>query len=85
MLRFGSKNDTSKHYVELKPLEKGTFDSEEEILPVLGKVAKSGQFIKGLNKPNISIYKVRTDVLGNKFFIKKEGDKPKLDFKNNNK
>lgn len=85
MLRFGSKNDTSKHYVELKPLEKGTFDSEEEILPVLGKVAKSGRFIKCLNKPNISIYKVRTDVLGNKFFIKKEDDKPKLDFKNNNK
>lgn len=85
MLRFGSKNDTSKHYVELKPLEKGTFDSEEELLPVLGKAAKSGRFIKGLNKPNISIYKVRTDVLGNKYFVKKEGDKPKLDFKNNKK
>lgn len=85
LLRFSSKNDTSKHYVELKPVEKGYFDSEEELLPVLGKVAKSGQFIKGLNKSGISIYKVRTDVLGNKFFVKKEGDKPKLDFKNNKK
>ena len=55
------------------------------VLPALGNVAKSGQFIKGLNKPGLSIYKVRTDVLGNKFFIKKEGDKPKLDFKNNKK
>lgn len=29
---------------------------------------------------NLSIYKVKTDILGNKHFIKKEGDEPKLKF-----
>jgi len=33
-----------------------------------------------LNKTDISIYKVRTDVLGNRHYIKKEGDAPKLEF-----
>ena len=77
--RFKSKNDTSRHYVQLKPYSKPEFESEEKVI-VFGNVAKSGQFIKGLNKPNISIYKIRTDVLGRKHFIKKEGDKPKLNF-----
>lgn len=80
--RFNSKNDTSKHYVELKPWNKAKFDSEEELIPAFGKVAKSGQFIKGLNKPDLSIYKVKTDILGHKYYIKKEGDKPKLNFEN---
>ena len=54
-------------------------------MEVFGKVANGGQCLKSLNKSNISIYKVRTDVLGNKYFVKKEGDKPKLNFKNNKK
>lgn len=70
--RFNSKNDTSKHYVELKPWNKAKFDSEEELIPAFGKVAKSGQFIKGLNKPDLSIYKVKTDILGHKYYIKKK-------------
>ena len=81
LLRFSSKNDTSKHYVELKPFEKSKFISEEVLIPALGKVAKSGQCIKGLNKPNLSIYKVRTDILGFKHFIKQEGERPQLTFK----
>ena len=47
---------------------------------MLGNVANSGQCKKGLGKSNISIYKVRTDVLVNQHIIKNEGDKPKLDF-----
>ncbi len=73
------------HYVELKPYDKEKFDNVQELVEALGEADKVGRCIKGLNKPNISIYKVRTDVLGNKYFVKKKGDKPKLDFKNNKK
>ena len=69
-----------KHYVELKPYDKAKFDGEQPLISLFGKVAKGGQCLKGLNKSNISIFKVKTDILGNKYFIKKEGDKPKLKF-----
>lgn len=69
-----------KHYVELKPYNKAKFDGNQPLITIFGNVAKGGQCLKGLNKPNISIYKIKTDVLGNKYFIKKEGDKPKLKF-----
>ena len=80
LLRFTSRNDTSKHYVELKPYNRQKFEGSEYLIKSLGTVAKGGQCIKGLGKSNISIYKVRTDVLGNQHIIKNEGDKPKLDF-----
>ena len=80
LLRFTSRNDTSKHYVELKPYDKQKFEGNEPLINILGTVAKGGQCIKGLGKANLSIYKIRTDVLGNQHIIKNEGDKPKLDF-----
>ena len=80
LFRFNSRNDTAKHYIELKPYDKAKFDGEQELITILGNVAKGGRCLKGLNKSNISIFKVKTDVLGNKHFIKKEGDKPKLKF-----
>ncbi len=81
LFRYGSRNDTSKHYVELKPYEKAKFEGNQQLMNLLGTVAKGGQCLKGINKPNLSIYKVKTDVLGNKYFIKKEGDQPQLNFK----
>ena len=69
-----------KHYVELKPYDKAKFDGNQPLIIIFGNVAKGGQCLKGLNKSNISIFKVKTDVLGNKHFIKKEGDEPKLKF-----
>ena len=80
LLRFTSRNDTSKHYVELKPYNRQKFEGSEYLIKSLGTVVKGGLCIKGLAKSNISIYKVRTDVLGNQHIIKNEGDKPKLDF-----
>lgn len=69
--RFHSRNDTSKNYVQLKPYDKAKF-LEKEKLPIFGNVATSGQFIKNFSIDKISVYKVKTDVLGNKFFIKDE-------------
>lgn len=69
-----------KHYVELKPYDKAKFDGNQPLITIFGNVAKGGQCLKGLNKSNISIFKVKTDILGNKHFIKKEGDEPKLKF-----
>ncbi|MDU6558641.1 MAG: type II CRISPR RNA-guided endonuclease Cas9 [Streptococcus sp.] len=80
LFRFNSRNDTAKHYVELKPYDKARFDGQQELITILGNVAKGGQCLKGLNKSNISIFKVKTDVLGKKHIIKKEGDEPKLKF-----
>lgn len=69
-----------KHKIELKPYEKARFEKGEE-LEVLGKVPpSSNQLQKNMQIENLSIYKVRTDVLGNQHIIKNEGDKPKLDF-----
>lgn len=80
--RTGKDNPKSfeKHKIELKPYEKERFEKGEE-LEVLGKVPpSSNQLQKNMQIENISIYKVRTDVLGNQHIIKNEGDKPKLDF-----
>lgn len=80
--RTGKDNPKSfeKHRIELKPYEKERFEKGEE-LEVLGKVPpSSNQLQKNMQIENISIYKVRTDVLGNQHIIKNEGDKPKLDF-----
>ena len=53
----------------------------EKNFEVLGKVPpSSNQLQKNMQIENLSIYKVRTDVLGNQHIIKNEGDKPKLDF-----
>lgn len=69
-----------KHKIELKPYEKARFEKGEE-LEVLGKVPpSSNQLQKNMQIENLSIFKVRTDVLGNQHIIKNEGDKPKLDF-----
>ena len=81
LFRFLSRTMPNvKHYVELKPYDKQKFEGNEPLINILGTVAKGGQCLKGLSKSNISIYKVRTDVLGNQHIIKNEGDKPKLDF-----
>jgi CRISPR-associated protein, csn1 family len=81
MFRFLSRTmPNQKHYVELKPYDKAKFEGNQPLMALLGNVAKGGQCLKGLNKANISIYKVQTDILGNKRFIKKEGDAPKLKF-----
>lgn len=86
LYRFLSRTmPKQKHYVELKPYDKGKFDGGQELMTIFGAVGKNGQCLKGLNKTNLSIYKVCTDVLGNQYFIKKEGDKPKLDFKDHKK
>ena len=81
--RTGKDNPKSfeKHKIELKPYEKAKFDKGEE-LEVLGKVPPSSNRLqKNMQIENLSIYKVKTDLLGNKHFIKKEGDEPKLKFK----
>ena len=80
--RTGKDNPKSfeKHKIELKPYEKARFEKGEE-LEVLGKVPpSSNQFQKNMQIENLSIYKVKTDVLGKKHIIKKEGDEPKLKF-----
>ena len=81
IFRFLSRTmPNQRHYVDLKPYEKAKFDGGQNLIEIFGNVAKGGQCLKSLNKQNISIYKVKTDVLGRKHFIKKEGDKPKLNF-----
>ena len=81
IFRFGSRNETNFNYIELKPYDKAKFDSKEKLVK-FGTVASSGQFIKSINVDNLSLYKIETNILGRKFIIKQEGEKPQLTFKN---
>ena len=81
IFRFLSRTGSFKNYVELKPYDKAKFEPKEELFK-FGKVAPSGQFVKTLSMDNISLYKVETNVLGRKFIVKQEGEKPQLTFKN---
>jgi len=79
IFRFLSRTmPNKKHYVELKPYYKGNFEGKERIK--VFNTTSNGRCLKGLGKKGLSIYKIKTDVLGNKHFIKKEGEKPKLKF-----
>ena len=79
IFRFLSRTmPNKKHYVELKPYYKGNFEGKERIK--VFNTTSNGRCLKGLGKKGLSIYKIKTDVLGNKHFIKKEGDEPKLKF-----
>ena len=80
--RTGKDNPKSfeKNKVELKPYEKEHFENGEKLRIFRSLPSTSSQLQKNLNIDNLSIYKVRTDVLGNQHIIKNEGDKPKLDF-----
>ena len=81
LFRFLSRNNKGKHQVQLKPMNKSDFEKGEKLIDIFGTVPNSTtQCVKGLNKSNISIFKVKTDVLGKKHIIKKEGDEPKLKF-----
>ena len=80
IFRFLSRTmPNKKNYVELKPYDKGNFEGKERIK--VFDTTSNGRCLKGLGKSNLSIYKIKTDVLGNKHFIKKEGEEPKLKFK----
>lgn len=80
IFRFLSRTMPNKrNYVELKPFDKGNFEGKERIK--VFDTTSNGRCLKGLGKSNLSIYKIKTDVLGNKHFIKKEGEEPKLKFK----
>ncbi|BAQ23963.1 CRISPR-associated protein, Csn1 family [Streptococcus troglodytae] len=73
LFRFLSRTmPNQKHYAELKPYDKAKFDGGQPLLTIFGNVAKGGQCLKSLNKFNISIYKVKTDILGHKYYIKKK-------------
>ena len=79
IFRFLSRTmPNQKNYVELKPYDKGNFEGKEKIK--VFDTTSNGRCRKGLGKSNLSIYKIQTDVLGNKHFIKKEGEEPKLKF-----
>lgn len=80
LFRFLSRTmPNQKHYVELKPYDKGNYEGKEAI-KIFGTTS-NGRCLKSLRRIDVSIYKVKTDVLGNKYFIKKEGDQPQLNFK----
>ncbi|WP_313631679.1 type II CRISPR RNA-guided endonuclease Cas9 [Enterococcus devriesei] len=75
-LLFASRtNPANLGYVELKPMDRSKFGSNE-ILKIFGKVTPNGQFVKSINKKGLKILKVNTDALGNPFYISKERETP---------
>lgn len=76
-LLFGSRTlPANLGYVELKPIDRSKFDSNE-VLKIFGKVSPNGQFVKRITQKGFKILKVNTDSLGNPFYISKERDSPK--------
>lgn len=74
-LLFGSASSTIRGYAELKPIDRAVFLSKEEI-PIYGNMSVSGRCIKRFVKPGNLLYKVNTDILGNPFYVRKEGKIP---------
>ena len=64
-----------KGYVELKPIDRNQLDGKE-VVSVYG-AASNGRLKKRLTRKGYTLYKVNTDILGNPFYIKKEGNSPK--------
>ncbi|WP_125714638.1 type II CRISPR RNA-guided endonuclease Cas9 [Companilactobacillus kedongensis] len=73
MLFWSRTMDKQKGYVELKPIYKYKTDNDD--WPVYGSAKK--QIIKRLVPKNCKIWKVNTDILGNPFYLEKEGENPK--------
>lgn len=67
---FGSKNESSKNYFELIPIDKNKWLPKENV-KFFGEVAASGQFIKGL-KSGIKVIKQSTDYMGHVYAIHQE-------------
>ncbi|MGM0125644.1 CRISPR-associated endonuclease csn1 [ec:3.1.-.-] [Enterococcus sp. AZ194] len=75
-LLFGSRTlPNQKGYVELKPIDRSKFESKE-VVGFYGAVTPAGQFIKKFIKKKYRLLKVNTDILGNPFYISKEGVMP---------
>lgn len=83
IFRFWSRTGkvSEKHKLELKPFDKSSFEKGEKLNVLRDLYPSSNQFQENINKDNLSIYKIRTDVLGRKHIIKKEGNNPILKFK----
>lgn len=73
MLFWSRTMESKKGYAELKPVYK--YKTEDDNWPIYGNAKK--QVIKKLIPKNCKIWKVNTDVLGNPFYIEKEGEYPK--------
>ncbi|WP_125590553.1 type II CRISPR RNA-guided endonuclease Cas9 [Companilactobacillus jidongensis] len=65
--------EKKKGYAELKPIDKS---ESVNTLPIYGK-GSNGRLIKRLIPKKCKIWKVNTDILGNPFYIEKEGEEPK--------
>ena len=76
-LLFASRTNPSiKGYVELKPIDKSRFEGKE-VVGFYGAMTPNGQFVKRFLPKGYVLSKVNTDILGNPFYLKKEGDFPK--------
>lgn len=70
---FWSRNTVSLEYVELKPIYK--YSVSDDDLPIYGNAKK--QIIKKMVPRNCKIWKVNTNILGDPFYLEKEGNDPK--------
>ncbi|WP_334352766.1 type II CRISPR RNA-guided endonuclease Cas9 [Companilactobacillus sp. HBUAS56257] len=72
-LLFWSRNAVSSGYAELKPIDK--FDNKDGDYPIYGH--SKGQIIKKMIPKNCKIWKVNTNILGDPYYLEKEGENPK--------
>lgn len=74
---FGArKSINQKNYVELKPVDKHSFEKKER-LPLYGLTTAEGRLIKKLVPKGCNLIKINTDLLGKTYYLNKESDSPK--------
>lgn len=73
MLFWSRTMDKNKGYAELKPIYK--YKTDDDDWPIYG--GAKDRILKRLIPKNCKIWKVNTDILGNPFYIEKEGKSPK--------
>ncbi|MFD1418982.1 type II CRISPR RNA-guided endonuclease Cas9 [Companilactobacillus keshanensis] len=73
MLFWSRTMETHKGYVELKPIYK--YKTDNDVWKIYGSAKK--QILKQLVPKNCKIWKVNTDILGNPYYLEKEGENPK--------
>ncbi|UQS82621.1 type II CRISPR RNA-guided endonuclease Cas9 [Bombilactobacillus folatiphilus] len=75
-LLFRSRNNSNRNYAEFKLIE--SFDVlEDRNLPIYGNVKKGKQIIKRFAPKGCKVWKVNTDILGNPYYLSREGAAPK--------
>lgn len=74
---YSSKPKPKNNSIIVKPIFREQFLPSMTTVPVYGTSSSNGTVERAITKPGWKLYKVNTDILGNPFYISREGNYPK--------